>query len=66
MKTEFVYITCINAGDTVLIDGIMKTVCKCDIKVGFMGRTLFGDSHRLGLDKIEKVTFKKFYKGIQI
>ena len=66
MKTEFVHITCINAGDTVIIDGIMKTVCKSNIKTGFMGRTLFGDSHRLGLDKIKKVTFKRFYKGVEL
>jgi hypothetical protein len=38
----------VRAGDTVVVGGELKTVCKKDILRGFMGVTLFGDSYRLG------------------
>ena len=47
----------IRVGDTVEIDGLLKTVCPGDIKSGFMGVTLFGDSYRLGTVPVIKVEF---------
>lgn len=39
----------IRVGDVVEIDGVLKTVSPGNIKNGgFMGRTLWGDSYRLG------------------
>lgn len=43
------HINRIRAGDTVLHNGELRTVCNSDIKrLGFMGATLFGDSYRSG------------------
>lgn len=56
--TEQVHIDTINAGDTVIHEGEMKTVSGASIKRGgFMGTTLFGDSYRLGHQKVTKVIF---------
>lgn len=43
-----VHIDTVRVGDTVEVNGVLKTVCPGDIKSGFMGTTLFGDSYRLG------------------
>lgn len=54
-----VHISTIVAGDTILhTDGKLTTVCNSNIKTGFMGITLFGDSYRLGTLPVIKVTFK--------
>ena len=51
-----VHISRIRWGDTVLIDGVEKTVGKNDIKHGgFSGDTLFGDSCELGRRPVQKV-----------
>ncbi|QNV69380.1 hypothetical protein F7661_28080 (plasmid) [Pseudomonas sp. CFA] len=43
------HINTVRAGDTVLHNGELRTVCNSDIKRrGFMGTTLFGDSYRSG------------------
>ena len=42
------HVDLIHPGDTVLIDGHLKTVSPGSIKKGFMGTTLWGDSYRLG------------------
>lgn len=48
-ETVNTHINMIRAGDTVLHNGKLRTVCNSDIKFrGFMGTTLFGDSYRLG------------------
>lgn len=48
----------IKAGDTVLIDGTLRTVCQKDLGRGdLLGPTLWGDSYRSGLDKVTRVTF---------
>ncbi len=47
-KTVETHIDMIRPADTVLHNGKLRTVCKTDIKRGFMGATLFGDSYRLG------------------
>ena len=47
---------CITSGDTVLCkDGKIRTVCKKDITYNFMGTCIFGDSYKLGLEKVVKV-----------
>ena len=55
-KTQPVHISQINAGDTVEHEGQIRTVSYNDIKVdSFIGRTLFGDSYRLGFKAVLKV-----------
>lgn len=56
-KRESVHIDTIRVGDTVEIEGVLKTVCRADLKPNtFMGTTLFGDSHRLGTVPVIKAT----------
>lgn len=56
--TEKVHISMVGAGDTILHNGVIKTVCKCNIKRdGFMGLTLFGDSYKGGREMVDKVFF---------
>ena len=51
-----VHISEIRPGDTVEHNGAICTVCRNNIKTGgFMGRTLFGDSYRLGIDPVRKL-----------
>ena len=52
-----VNIELIKIGDTVLHNGHLMTVCKNNLKRGFMGLTLFGDSYKAGHLKVSKVTF---------
>lgn len=65
-----VHIGTIRPGDTVEIDGHLKTVCVKDLKrCPDMGVTLFGDSYRLGTVPVIKatpVTAKRVYKGYEI
>ena len=63
MKNEFVHISQIEIGDCIVVAGVMKTMSRGDIKSGFMGRTIFGDSFRLGADKVERCLFPKWFKG---
>ncbi|KKN51765.1 hypothetical protein LCGC14_0619420 [marine sediment metagenome] len=42
------HISLIRAGDTIDHCGKHRTVCTKDIKRGFCGITIFGDSYRLG------------------
>lgn len=56
---ELVSISQIKAGDTVEIDGIMKTVCRNNLKYSeFMGITLFGDNYKLGREKVTRLVLK--------
>lgn len=55
---KLVPISQIFAGDTIIHDGVMKTVSPTNIKRGFMGKTLFGDSYKAGHMKVQKVTFR--------
>jgi hypothetical protein len=58
--TENVHISTIRAGDTIMFNGDMKTVCQKDIHRGtFMGDTIFGDSYRGGALQVERVLFPK-------
>lgn len=57
-KTTEVHISTICAGDTVLHRGVVRTVCKKDIKYcSFMGYSLFGESYVFGTKPVLKVTF---------
>lgn len=48
-RFEDTHINDIKVGDTVFHAGHLRTVCPKDLKgPGFMGKTLFGDSYRLG------------------
>ena len=57
------HIDLIRPGDTVEIDGHLKTVCKSDIRKGFMGTTLWGDSHRLGTLPVRRAIIKTAHIG---
>lgn len=57
------HISDVRAGDTVLIDGELKTVSNHHINRGFMGITLFGDSYKLGSIPVKVVFFPMFQKG---
>lgn len=51
----------IEVGDTILCnDGKLRTVCRNNITRGFMGLCLFGDSYKLGSEKVKKVVNLKF------
>lgn len=57
--TTRVHIGDIRPGDTVSHNGCLRTVCRSDIKRGFMGTTLFGDCYRLGHVPVDRVTFNR-------
>lgn len=54
------HISSIRSGDTIIHDGVMKTVSGTDIKRdSFMGTTIFGDSYKLGHALVRVVVFNK-------
>jgi hypothetical protein len=58
-KMEEVHISNINPGDTILhVDNKVTTVCRNNIKSGFMGTTLFGDSYNMGSIPVKKIIIK--------
>ena len=47
-------------GDIIMLHGVPETVGKKDIKCSnFMGRTIFGDSFKLGTTKVEKLLYER-------
>jgi len=55
-KTEEVHISTIKSGDTILhTDNKITTVCNNNIKRGFCGITLFGDSYNSGTILVKKI-----------
>ena len=57
-KITEVHIGNIIAGDTILHNGLPKTVCPKDIsRGGFMGDCVFGDSYRLGTLLVKRITY---------
>ncbi len=55
-KIELVDISTIRAGDTIVHDGKLRTVCNNNIQYcSFMGITLFGDSYKSGHTKVKLV-----------
>jgi hypothetical protein len=62
-----VHIASIRAGDTVMHDGQMRTVCNNNIGGDALsGRTIFGDSYKLGLIPVQRVIFPQFYRGNEV
>lgn len=54
------HISRIKAGDTIMENGVMKTVCRKNIKhCSFMGTTLFGSNHNSGRIPVQVVEFIK-------
>jgi hypothetical protein len=57
---EAIHISEIKSGDAILHNGEVKTVSNNDIKEdSFMGRTIFGDSYKLGYKKVIRVHFNR-------
>lgn len=57
MKTNLIHISFVMPGDTIIHNGEIKTVCKNNIKDGgFCGRTIFGDSYKMGTQQVILVT----------
>ena len=56
MKTEKKHISRIRVGDTILHNNIDMTVSSDNIKRGFCGITVFGDSYRLGTIPVLRIT----------
>lgn len=55
-KTNPVHISQIKAGDTIVYNGKLSTVCANNIeRGGFCGDTIFGDSYRSGTKPVDKV-----------
>ena len=66
MKTEIIptHIKQINIGDTVMVNGKIKTVSHTSFSGdGFMGLTLFGDSYHLGSKLVDKVIIYRKVSG---
>lgn len=62
-EIEQVNINDVVAGDYIEHNGVIRTVCKNDIKkTEFMGRTIFGDSYHLGYKLVKKVRYIKPFK----
>lgn len=57
-RHELVAVSDLRAGDTVLMAGVLKTVCRKDLgRDWLLGTTLWGDSRRAGRNLITRVTF---------
>lgn len=55
-QTNSIHISQIKAGDTIIHNGQLTTVCKNNIKHDtFMGTSLFGDTYRSGTVPVKKV-----------
>jgi hypothetical protein len=55
-KIVEVHISTIKNGDTILhTDNKISTVCNSNIKNGFCGITIFGDSYNLGTKLVKKI-----------
>ena len=56
---ELVHIDDITVGDTIIRPGGHMTVCACNIAGNsFIGRTLFGDSYKIGTVPVTRVIYK--------
>lgn len=52
-----IHISAVRAGDTVIHDKHARTVCRKDLKSGFMGKTLWGDSYHMGTKPVILITY---------
>jgi hypothetical protein len=59
MKTVSIHPADLNTGDTILINGVMKTVGKNTVKTGYFGTLVDGER----LNTVEQVLFPKWFKG---
>ena len=59
MTTTPTHIDLIRPGDRVEVCGQLKTVSPGDIRKGFMGTTLWGDSYRLGTVPVQRVNITR-------
>ena len=56
MQAELVHISQINVGDVIEHNGVAKTVSGNNLKRSeFMGITIFGDSYKLGSQKVKRL-----------
>lgn len=56
IQTKLVHISTIKAGDTIIHNEVLTTVCKNNIShCVFMGTSLFGDTYRSGHKQVNKV-----------
>ena len=56
-----VHISTIKNGDTIIhSDNKITTVCNKNIKTGFCGITLFGDSYKSGKTPVRKIIFNSY------
>lgn len=55
------HISQIRVGDTIISkDGFMRTICKSNLGGDdFIGKTINGDSYKMGTELVEKVLFVK-------
>lgn len=50
----------IKAGDVIMVNGILRTVCNNNIRNDeFMGLTIFGDCYKLGRKPVQKAIINK-------
>lgn len=57
-KIEETHINNIQGGDTILLNDVITTVCNNNIKeCKFMGKSIFGDTFKLGYKKVQRVIF---------
>jgi hypothetical protein len=56
MVTEERHISRIRSGDTILHNNKPMTVCNNNLKCGFCGITVFGDSYRVGTVPVLLIT----------
>ena len=52
------HIDLIRPGDVVQTGTTLRTVCNGDVRDGFMGKTLWGDSYRLGTLPVQLVVIE--------
>ena len=64
--TKNVHISTITVGDTIISkDGFMRTITKTNLGGdNFIGKTINGDSYKLGTELVQKVIFKINLVGI--
>jgi hypothetical protein len=58
---QHTHISQIRVGDTIISkDGFMRTICKSNLGGDdFIGKTINGDSYKMGTELVEKVLFVK-------
>jgi hypothetical protein len=57
MKIIQKHISEVKTGDTIFHNGKETTVTNKDIKSGFMGKTIFGDSYNMGRIPVSVITY---------